>query len=80
MTEERVVADKRPQLVELQPGDYWWCRCGRSKGQPFCDGSHSGTGIEPMKFTVDQPCAMKLCLCKHTEHEPKCDGSHNKLP
>lgn len=76
---EPEIADRKPCIMALEPGDYWWCACGRSKGQPFCDGSHSGTTFEPLKFTVDGSTTMALCACKHTNHKPRCDGSHSKL-
>jgi CDGSH-type Zn-finger protein len=69
-----------PYLQELAPGDYLWCACGRSKIQPFCDGSHPGSGFEPVKFTVTARSGMLwLCGCKQSRHKPFCDGSHNKL-
>ncbi len=74
-----VVAQKSPFAVELAPGDYWWCACGQSKRQPFCDGTHKGSGIEPMKFTVAEAKKVWLCGCKHTAGKPFCDGSHSKL-
>jgi len=65
--------------VELEPGTYRWCACGRSKNQPFCDDSHQGTDLEPIEFVVEEPTKMKLCLCKHSGHAPRCDGTHNQL-
>jgi CDGSH-type Zn-finger protein len=76
---EPVIAARKPCVLDLKPGDYFWCACGRSAGQPFCDGSHAGTDFTPLKFTVDAECKMALCACKHTEHAPKCDGMHSKI-
>jgi CDGSH-type Zn-finger protein len=76
---EPVIAQKAPYAIELDPGTYWWCACGRSKKQPFCDGSHSGTGIEPVRFETIIEHKVWLCGCKHSSDQPFCDGSHNKL-
>lgn len=76
---EPVVAQKTPYEVQLEPGEYWWCACGRSRSQPFCDGSHQGTGIEPVAFTVTEKGGYWLCGCKQTANPPFCDGAHDLL-
>lgn len=77
--QEPIVAQKTPIVLELTPGEYWWCACGRSKTQPFCDGAHAGTGIEPRKLTVQERGTYALCACKHTANPPFCDGAHDLL-
>lgn len=74
------IPQKFPYNLELDAGDYWWCSCGRSATQPFCDGSHKGSDFEPVTFTVTEKGKFSLCGCKHTANKPFCDGSHNKLP
>lgn len=74
------IADRKPTKADLEPGEYYWCACGRSKSQPFCDGSHAGTGIEPLAFTVGAKATEWLCMCKQTGNAPFCDGVHNTLP
>lgn len=76
---ERQMAAKHPMVLELQPGTYHWCQCGRSANQPYCDGSHAGTGLAPITFTLEEPKRVALCLCKATGNEPFCDGAHKRL-
>lgn len=67
-----------PYTIELEAGDFWWCACGKSKIQPLCDGSHTTTEFEPVKFTITEKKNYSLCGCKKTKNPPYCDGSHNK--
>jgi len=73
------IAQESPYVLELAPGTYWWCACGRSQTQPFCDGSHKATSITPVKFEITQSSKVALCGCKHSQNKPFCDGSHNLL-
>lgn len=77
---EPVVAAKQPIPVTLKKGEeYYFCTCGQSKNQPFCDGSHSGTDFQPKSFVAEQDGEAYLCQCKRTANAPYCDGTHNKL-
>ncbi len=76
---EVVIADKKPTVIELDAGTYYWCVCGRSTNQPYCDGSHAGTGFSPLCFTIEEKKKVALCNCKHTQKSPFCDGAHKKL-
>jgi CDGSH-type Zn-finger protein len=74
------VATKTPIAVELTAGKtYYWCSCGRSAGQPFCDGAHKGTDFAPTAFTAAETGTAYLCGCKHTKNQPFCDGAHKAL-
>ena len=71
MAEDPVIAQKGPYQVELKEGQaYFFCRCGRSEKQPFCDGSHKGTGLEPQSFTVDAPGTYNLVRLQILRRSP----------
>ena len=75
-----VRAGDAPVAVEVEAGkSYWWCSCGKSAKQPFCDGSHKGSEFNPVKFTVTAEEKKWLCGCKRTATPPFCDGTHKKL-
>ena len=81
MAAEPVPAQKAPYGVNVEAGkDYWWCACGLSKNQPFCDGTHKGSGLAPMKYTAQKTGDAWLCACKHSSNKPLCDGTHKNLP
>lgn len=74
------VAQKAPFVVELEEGkEYYWCACGKSKKQPYCDGSHHGTEFQPMNFKAKQSGTHYLCGCKQSKNPPFCDGTHKDL-
>ncbi len=80
MSDEPKIAQKGPFQVQLEAGkDYFWCSCGHSKKQPFCDGSHKGSTFQPRKFTAETTAVYNLCGCKASDDMPFCDGSHNML-
>ncbi|NVO54426.1 CDGSH iron-sulfur domain-containing protein [Rhodobacteraceae bacterium B1Z28] len=80
MSDTPIIAQTSPFPVEVVEGkSYFWCACGKSKRQPFCDGSHKGTGLEPVKYTADASKKVFFCGCKQTAKPPLCDGSHSRL-
>jgi CDGSH-type Zn-finger protein len=76
---EPEIAQKFPYAIELNPGTYWWCACGKSSNQPFCDGSHKGSEFSPEELVLTETTKVWLCGCKHTGNAPHCDGSHKQL-
>jgi len=73
------IPQKSPYVQNLEPGTYYWCACGQSKGQPFCDGSHKGTEFVPQKVEIAETKTVALCGCKHSKNGAMCDGSHAGL-
>lgn len=76
---EATIAAKEPAALELEPGTYYWCACGRSANQPFCDGSHEGTKFTPKVLEITEKQTVALCQCKRSNNAPFCDGSHAAL-
>ena len=80
MSESPVVAAKAPMKITVEAGkDYWWCSCGKSSKQPFCDGSHKGSSFAPMKWTAEKDGDAWFCACKNSSKSPLCDGTHKSL-
>ena len=72
------MSDKQPLVTKLEPGTYYWCSCGRSNQNPFCDGSHTEKDEGPLEFTLAETKTIALCNCKKTGDPPFCDGAHLK--
>jgi CDGSH-type Zn-finger protein len=70
---------RHPAVRDLEPGTYFWCACGKSANQPFCDGAHAGSEFTPLAFDVAEQRKAALCQCKRTGNAPFCDGTHNSL-
>lgn len=75
---EPIRASDIPYAIEVESGkSYFWCACGKSSSQPFCDGSHKGTDFTPVKYEATESKKVFFCGCKATKSQPMCDGSHN---
>ena len=74
------IPQRFPYFIEEPPGKKLWCSCGESKTQPYCDGSHKGTGFKPVLVEFEESRRVAWCGCKHTGRPPFCDGSHGELP
>ena len=77
---DAIIAQKSPILEDLEAGKrYFWCACGRSKSQPFCDGSHKGTGLSLVQYEAAEAGKVFFCCCKQTSNPPFCDGTHKTI-
>lgn len=71
---------KMPYRIEVEAGkSYWWCACGKSSTQPFCDGSHRGSGFSPVEYQAEEPVTISFCGCKRSGNKPQCDGTHRTV-
>ncbi len=76
---EPIRAAEEPFVVAVEAGkSYYWCACGKSKTQPFCDGAHADTDITPIQYDANESTTVYFCGCKATKNQPLCDGSHKK--
>ena len=75
-----VIPQKAPYPVEVESGKtYFWCSCGKSASQPFCDGSHKGSEFSPVKHTAEKDGKAFFCGCKKSDKQPMCDGTHSRI-
>ena len=73
------IAQKSPYVVDVEPGKYAWCACGRSANQPYCDGSHKVTSFTPIIVEIEESKKVAFCGCKQSSNKPYCDGTHKSL-
>lgn len=78
--QEPLCPQKKSYKIEMEPGTYSWCACGRSQNQPFCDGSHAGTGFSPLTVEISEKRLVSWCGCKRSKKGAFCDGTHKSLP
>ncbi len=80
MSDKAVIAATAPIGIAVEAGkDYWWCACGKSKNQPFCDGSHKGSSFSPVQWMAPESKQVWFCACKQTATQPLCSGAHKGL-
>ena len=80
MNDTPVIAQRSPIAVEVEAGKtYFWCQCGLSRKQPFCDGSHKSTAFTPIRYQAEESKKIFFCGCKHSKSKPLCDGTHKSL-
>jgi len=80
VTDTPTISQKKPYGIEVEAGkSYFWCQCGLSSKQPFCDGSHKSTPFTPIKYQAEESKKVFFCGCKHSKGKPLCDGTHNSL-
>lgn len=77
--EKPVVAQKAPYAIEVEPGTYAWCSCGRSETQPYCDGKHTGSVFKPVIENITEKKTVYWCGCKNSKNGSYCDGSHKNI-
>jgi CDGSH-type Zn-finger protein len=81
MSDVPEIGGRAPLPIDVEAGkSYWWCACGRSKRQPFCDGSHKGSEFSPIQYDATESKTVFFCGCKHSGGKPFCDGTHSRLP
>jgi len=73
---EHDTAESHPMMMDLAPGTYYWCQCGKTKNVPYCDGSHAGSGVEPLAFEIAEAGTYAICNCGLTTAPPFCSGAH----
>ncbi len=78
MSKPKIVA-KFPKAIEMEAGNYYWCACGKSAKQPFCDGSHKGSEFSPKVVKIEKKQTVYWCMCKQTKNPPFCDGTHKSI-
>jgi len=77
--EKPTIAQKKPFILDMTPGTYYWCACGKSSNQPFCDGSNKVTAFTPIKTEIAEQKKVAWCGCKQSANKPFCDGAHINL-